>query len=379
LVLPPVNEFMLKAALLPGEVGQAAWEQWLARADIDRLDYSSFRLVPLLYHNLLQNGIDHELLGRFKGIYRRAWYQNQILFHKSAAVFEHLHSLGTAALLLKGAAWATLFYPNAGLRPMRDLDVLIPFAEAERTLAGLTKLGWRATETPHIPLSRSMLQIAHARALSHPHGLEVDLHWHVLHTGLEADADTDFWHAARPLHWSGVDTRTLHPGDHFLHICALGAEWDDWLPVRWVADAVLCLRAQPAFDWDRFCAQVERHRLALQMQNTLPYLQHEFAAPIPDSVIERIGRLRATATDHRLFAGGQQAPAVKSVGFKIWYYSWCYERLTRGQSLWQKLIGWPKFFQEIWGLPSWWRVPVYAVATTIARLRRIAQRQRSVS
>lgn len=176
----------------------------------------------------------------------------------------------------------------------------------------------------------------------------------------------------------GIDTRTLHARDHLLHICALGAEWDDWLPVRWVADAVLCLRSQPAIDWERFCAQVEQHRLGLQMQNTLRYLQCEFAAPIPDSVIERLERLPVTTTDRRLFVGGLQPPALKGVGFKIWYYAWCYARMTRGQSFLKKLSGIPKFFQEIWGLPSWWRVPGYAIATTIARLRRIAQQQVSL-
>ena len=74
----PQQELLLRAALLEGEAALSAWQQWQAEADLDHLDYGSFRLLPLLYQNLQRHQIKHPWLPTLKGIHRRTWYQNQL-------------------------------------------------------------------------------------------------------------------------------------------------------------------------------------------------------------------------------------------------------------------------------------------------------------
>jgi hypothetical protein len=54
--LPADQAWLLRAALLPGPAGRAAWRRWRAGADLATIDRGSARLLPLLWHNLLANG-----------------------------------------------------------------------------------------------------------------------------------------------------------------------------------------------------------------------------------------------------------------------------------------------------------------------------------
>ena len=89
----PEQQWMLRAAILPGQSGLEAWDKWVACADIDHLDLGSFRLIPLLYRNLRRLGVEHELLGRFRGIHRRAWYENQMALQRLSGLLRFLHTL----------------------------------------------------------------------------------------------------------------------------------------------------------------------------------------------------------------------------------------------------------------------------------------------
>ena len=75
------EELLLRAACGSGPSARDAWVEWQESTEFDLIDGASQQLVPLLYQNLLREGLDGADLGRCKGLYRRAWYTNQILFH----------------------------------------------------------------------------------------------------------------------------------------------------------------------------------------------------------------------------------------------------------------------------------------------------------
>jgi hypothetical protein len=60
----------------------------------------------------------------------------------TAAVLDALEAAGIAALILKGAALAHLVYPFPFLRPMRDLDLLVPADHADRAWRRLLASGF---------------------------------------------------------------------------------------------------------------------------------------------------------------------------------------------------------------------------------------------
>ena len=55
---------LLQAALLDGDAGRTALDEWRARVDLDRLDRGSLTLLPLLYQRLVDAGIADPWLPR---------------------------------------------------------------------------------------------------------------------------------------------------------------------------------------------------------------------------------------------------------------------------------------------------------------------------
>ncbi|HSR18731.1 MAG TPA: hypothetical protein VLM39_11630, partial [Ignavibacteriaceae bacterium] len=73
------QELLLKASLFEGDKFIYAWEKWKSCVNFEQIDPGSYRLLPLLYQNLVKHEIKDPLTERLKGIYRRTWFENQIL------------------------------------------------------------------------------------------------------------------------------------------------------------------------------------------------------------------------------------------------------------------------------------------------------------
>jgi hypothetical protein len=198
---------------------------------------------------------------------------------------------------LKGAAMDMHYYEDAGLRPMRDFDLLVPEPQAVRALQLLVDGGWRIGTAWPGKLAESFRRFRHALAMDNPTGRELDFHWHVLFTCCRPGADDDFWAASVPLEREGAPLRVLAAADQFLHVCAHGVTWNDVVPIRWIADALTILRRSPDFDWHRLMRQTERRRLLLPMRDALRYLASHLAAPIPETVLHSLDSLPVTKAE----------------------------------------------------------------------------------
>ncbi|HNG96267.1 MAG TPA: hypothetical protein PLB32_25930, partial [Acidobacteriota bacterium] len=76
------QELLLQAALLNGEQALAAWKTWCSKVDLQALDTSSYRLLPLLYHNLNRLQVKHPWLPIMRGVHRHTWVKNQTLLYE---------------------------------------------------------------------------------------------------------------------------------------------------------------------------------------------------------------------------------------------------------------------------------------------------------
>jgi len=87
---------LLRAALLTGDDAQAAWERWNARVDfeIDELGPYTYHLLTFVYQNLRECGYQSPVMRKLKGIYRRAWLENQLSGQKVTPVLRRLIDVG---------------------------------------------------------------------------------------------------------------------------------------------------------------------------------------------------------------------------------------------------------------------------------------------
>jgi hypothetical protein len=285
------QELLLRAAVSKGQAAADAWQEWSRTADIEKdVDRGSFRLLPLLYVNLQQMGIDDPLMGRLKGIYRQSWSRNQTLFHDMAKVVDNLQSSGIKTMLLKGAALSLLYYKNNGARPMADIDVLIPRAKARLAHDLLIAAGW----VPTPAFNEGLLEYDHSVHFTNPHGQEFDLHWRLFH-GCCQDEENDLWDGAAPVKMAGVAALAPNPTDMLFHAIIHGVVWNPEPPIRWVADAMSLIHSPDVdIDWTRLIALAKKYRVGLRLKKGMEYLCARFQTEIPPAVMETVRHLPVT-------------------------------------------------------------------------------------
>lgn len=346
-----LQELLLKAALLEGQEAFAAWCEWNRREGLAQLDSGSFRTLPLVYWNLEKHGFQHPLMGMLRGIRRRAWYENRLLFRRLAPVIEMLHRAGIPTLLLKGAALALLYYPDPGLRPMGDLDVLVPEAQALQALRLLESQGWKekGKNAGRFRFRESDLGFLHSLSLFHRDGREIDVHWHVLYLASFRGADQPFWEAGVPLVFEGIPARALCASDQLLHACAHGPMWNPIPPMRWVADAITVMMSLK-IDWQRLVMLAERFRIVAPVREGLEYLATVLAAPVPTEVLASLRRSKVSRPEeleyqHMCKPWRLQGPLeIMLATYGI------YTRCMRGETRFSKLARFPRYMQCSWRL-----------------------------
>jgi hypothetical protein len=315
-------------------------------------------------------GVKDPEMSRLKGIYRRTWYDNQILFHNAENLLKIFHESNMQTLLLKGTALIPRYYKDYGLRAMQDLDILVHTEDAAKAIALLSRIGWKPTW--RIPEGDAITSITHSCDYVDKSGRRFDLHWHVMLECCQPDADRDFWAAAVPVKLRGVETLALCPTDQLLHVCVHGARWDPTPPFRWVADAMILLRTSRAdIDWDRLLRHARERQLTLPMRDTLKLLVEEFDADIPPNVMLTLETTRPTMTekiDYRVrIQPLDQTGPVSAFISNYWYYS----RSRNKDHVIQRLRGLPRFLQEYWGISSIWYLPLVVVFRTFRRTSKL--------
>jgi hypothetical protein len=251
-------------------------------------------LAPLLDHLLRQAGIVPP-----PGAGKTLW--GLALHHRHASqartqllgeVLDGLDRAGIPTLVLKGGALAHLVYPEPGLRPMGDLDLLVPPAALRPARDVLLRLG--CTSLPAGPGTGWQAEHRHPPPLRRiVDGLPVVIE---LHTDLFAQSGErpprtgDWWANPLPFRLSGggAAAQTLRPGVMLLHLC--------WHLVNmrhlaaqvarprliWVADVVGFAECfQEELDW----AEI-RTRQPL-VASTLALLGD--LVPLPESLRRRLG------------------------------------------------------------------------------------------
>ena len=261
----PAQLLLLRAALLEGPAAVEAAEEWFASVGeaaepgFPWLEQGSRRLLPLVYRNLKES-LPSELRQTLRRVVLQYWADNQKLFRRLEERLTWFQANGIPTLVLKGAALSVLHYRDKGIRPMSDVDILVPEDVAGDVIDRLQRDGWSAADyCSEAPRNSYFYRHIHAIALAHPQHGEFDLHWHVLHAATFPGADSAFWADSVPLSLNTIATRALNPTDQLLHVCVHSFNPTGVAPIRWIADALTILRTSQ-MDWSRLVRSAEHLR-----------------------------------------------------------------------------------------------------------------------
>lgn len=296
-----IQELLLRAALIADERALSVWTELRPHMSVGALDGATQALLPMLRKNLLALGVQDELLDLFKGVHRFSWARNQMLLAGMIPVVAELERSGIPTLLLKGAAFVADTRLDAGMRPMNDVDVLVPSDRARETIDRLHDLGLEPVgDVPAWYVAEYAHRFVPSHGFRDEQDRQLDLHWNVLHASRQLGADDDFWAAAVPIELLGLRTRALCPTDELLLVILHGLRWNAIPTYRWVLDAALL--AQGTFgpiDYDRLIEQAQKRRVTVALRAGLSYLHETVHTPLPPHVMKALKRTRASSLERR--------------------------------------------------------------------------------
>lgn len=296
-----LQEHLLKSALLKGDQALHHWNKWKKSVNLDLIERSSHRLLSIVYSNIKDIAAGDPLMERLKGIYKKTWFKNQILFHQLESILKLLHENNISNMLLKGSALTLLYYKDYGLRSMEDLDILIHIKDAEKALSLLKAEGWISKKKHHHPLNEKYLPFLDGIHLTGRNGCECDLQWDLMRMNLAPD-DSLFWEHAIDAEINNTKASTLSAEDHLLHTCEHALSWRQSPNIRWIADAGIIIHSkEKPVNWDRFTEQVHYNHLTPFVTEMLQYLKHTYHIHIPGSVVDQLRNKKITDFEEKYY------------------------------------------------------------------------------
>jgi hypothetical protein len=279
------------AALAAGTLDWGVLVGLAVREGIAPLLHCHLRRLDLLQQ--LPPAAGHRLTAVANGV----WGMNAVLEDRWAEATTALRHAGVETLTLKGIALAQTVYPEAGSRPMADIDLLVRPAERAVALEVLRGLGYRTpgAAADHHAASRSFAELVRDGTL-------IDLHWHVArYLRFEGVVQVDhdgLWRRARPLVTPAGRSLALCAEDLLLHLILHLTLGSDFARVLWYADIdAVVRRYADELDWGRLVAEAERWRICALAGWTLGVIRESFDTPLPLGLLERLerGRVRRAA------------------------------------------------------------------------------------
>ena len=337
-----MQRLLLSAALGDGDRAVHAALQWADRADLDYIDYGSFRILPLLARTMERLGVNPSIGHRIRGIYRRSWYRNQVLLQAAEEAVETLNAVGIPMLVIKGAAVLDTYYPDLGTRPMADVDILVAAADREAASEALTAAGWRGTINP------TGLKTRHGCPFQNESQGEVDLHWM---TGSDLHPDFDesaSWKRAVSADRLSPAMR-LAPEDELLLTIRHGIRQSGG-PVAWVADAALILRGA-SISWPLLIEGADRYRCSEMVGAALRLVGEVTDAPMPSphlAAIDSLSRRRWHRRELQVLTQPSRSVRLNQLR-EAWYR---YRRWSAAGSIRANPLRFPLHWAHVLALPG---------------------------
>ena len=148
-------------------------QDWAALSAMAQLH----RLGPLLHRTHGKTaGVPEQVRAEWSDSYRAARLAAMALDADLADCVALLEANGFTPVALKGAFLARHAYPDPALRPMRDLDLLLPAKQVLPAYRLLVALGYVQPDAAKIPLEEVARLEQHMPALMMPRGSVLELH-----------------------------------------------------------------------------------------------------------------------------------------------------------------------------------------------------------
>ena len=294
--MPNLLTALVSQRLSPKSVDDDQWSEIVELA----LHHS---LAPMLYWVIKGAGINPESDPRWSSL-KSATQQSAtkfILLDRARFLFNTaLKDASIRTIWLKGIALAHTVYPQPWLRPMGDLDVLVPYKQRKLALATGESLGFQ------LPDETGILNVDIPEDLQHHYVLFgsvvnsvcLELHYRLLGTdGLELLPGEQldwFWGNSSIRIIDGDEFTILNPEAQLLYLCAhaLIQHGEANTPLFRYFDLHL-LVTKTALDWQIVVDKALELKWSYAVGRALKLAVKYFDTPVPDWVSDQLRTLRS--------------------------------------------------------------------------------------
>jgi len=272
------------------------WERFLSNV-------SELEVSPLVYNTL------SSLIGECKEIevliprvyvdeLKRSYYlnasRNMVLFREVGRILSSLNRLGIPFIVLKGAYFAELVYPNRALRTMTDVDILVRKEDVKTCEALLRESGYSPCRDS--APSDYYADLHHIIPYDSGDGLiRMEVHTHIVKPTFPVVLDIEgLWRRAKRVEIAGNDTLVLSPEDTVLHLClhfcvhlVNGRSYAGRF--RGMCDICEFLeKFKTEINWDFILKESMEHKMAPCIYYPLWFVREFLDADIPEDVLLRL-------------------------------------------------------------------------------------------
>ncbi len=277
----------------------------------------SGNISQLLYYNLkgLPNGspVPLPVMEDLERAYRETCARNMLLFAELRTILDAFRLAGSKAIVLKGAALAGIVYPDIGLRPMLDIDLLVKKDELSIADKIMTNLDYAAVHGSK-PQKWHMKNHFHLPPYRHAwKPVIVEIHWRVTMGSSSNDIDR-WWERAVVRDNVGYRIPVPSPEDMLTHLSLhlFNHGYDNGFALRGLCDIFEVLRHyRDEIDWKMLQDEMKMQGIEKQVHSML-YLVRELYAVTDDAFVP----IDLDHADHRflhalkdsLFADSSSSP-----------------------------------------------------------------------
>jgi len=220
------------------------------------------RIGPLLRDRLLRHGLYDALPAEARTAldaqYLASSARALARYHELGALLGKLADADIPVIALKGIYLAKALYPEPGLRPMGDMDLLFRIPDLQRVQGLLLGLGY-AREEPGRPIEEFLPRRHQLPQFRRRGATSIEVHMAIERptAGFPIDYDA-LW--ARARHWpiDGRPLMALAPQDLLLHLCLHGVyHHGAQVDLMAVMDLARVVALEP-LDWDAVVAGARR-------------------------------------------------------------------------------------------------------------------------
>jgi hypothetical protein len=326
---------------------------------------------PLLYAELSRAGrvglLPKPLQASLRALYFSIRMKNEQTIQELGALTSLFEQAGIPVVALKGICFALTIYPDTGVRPMVDLDLLVPTPKHSEALRLVQTLGYEAALPEASPGLDALLN--HAVCLKKRTRPFTVLE---LHTTLVAEETFThavpvdwFWSQTEPLQSLGGRNDHPHllmltPTAQLLYACAhaMLQHGGRYTSLHWLYDLDRLVQVYAdRLDWDLFLAQAQAFAWSSAALAALSESVSLFETPVPPAVLDRLSHTSDRNAER--VAALQSAPATHTLEEyqKLQALNWT----GKLRLILALVIPAPAYMRWRYGLNTYWTLPAWYI------------------